>query len=127
MEISKPSGTSSKSGKPHKPTASSSDSSSVSDFSMPHGELLDNFDLDESKASGKTGKSRRRRMERNHQLDRNRQQRSASQQVEDGVAEEMANNIFGRRLSRYNEATRIKSSATESGKPLKRRLRTRSA
>ncbi|KAL3778452.1 hypothetical protein ACHAW5_001771 [Stephanodiscus triporus] len=87
--------------------------------------LLDNFDLDESKASGKTGKSRRRRMERNHQLDRNRKQWSPSQQVKDDRAEEMAYNIFGRRLSRYNEATRIKSTATESGKPQKRRLRTR--
>jgi hypothetical protein len=139
-EVSKPSATSAKSGKPHKPATSSSDS----DFSMPHEELLDNFDLDDAGDSssatvrGKGGKSRRRRIERNHRQDHNPQQQSPSQQVEDDMTEEMTFNVFGRRISRQKETSRIRDVETadmediqvmrsrgESGKRLTRRLRTR--
>ena len=147
-EVSKPSATSAKSGKPHKPATSSSDS----DFSMPHEELLDNFDLDDAgdassatvrgkggkSRRGKGGKSRRRRIERNHRQDHNPQQQSPSQQVEDDMTEEMTFNVFGRRISRQKETSRIRDVETadmediqvmrsrgESGKHLTRRLRTR--
>lgn len=120
-ELSKPSGPSSKSGKPHKPTASSGSSDHA--FSMPHdGRLLDRFDFDEaSRVPGKMGKGQRRRIEqRNHERSHERrQQRSTSRQIEDETTtEEITHNVFGRRISRHKEAS-------SSGKPLRKRLRTR--
>jgi hypothetical protein len=137
---SMPSATSGKSGKPHKP---SSPSSSDSDFSVPRGELLDNFDLDDSgdAASSATmvggtkgGKSRRRRRRierRDHRSDHDRQRQSSS------TEEEFGYNVFGRRMSRRIETGRIRDTViadTEdvrvagsrggSVKRLKRRLRT---
>ena len=137
-EVSKPTATSAKSGKPHKPTTPGPDSV----FSMPHGELLDNFDLDDAgdassaTVRGKGGKSRRLRIERNHRQDHNRQLQSPSEQVEEDMTEEVTFNVFGRRTSRQKENGRISDMAdTEdiqvtgsrrgSGKRLKRRLRTR--